>query len=457
MKVNDAFDIFQKKIDADPYHVFKARHRINIFADALMTLDDVTEVLPSGSLARSTQLHPIHDVDLIAVFSKDAHPDWGEEGDSAHEALKYTQERIQELLGDWGSLTRNVVGQTLLRNHVVKCFLEPRFLAEDGGFSGWFAVEVMPALRDERDGVLLIPEQKNRRWQRADPEWLIAEVKRCQQRWSYFIQMIRVIKFWSVHVEAGIKSLAIEVLALDCLRNLPTDQLSRSAALLRFFTAAAPAAMMPIEDPAGHCGKIQPDLDRVKVSSLLAEAADMAAEAVVWEQDGDHHRAICCWRTIFGPKYPLPPGGCPGLDEGGDGGTESGPEPGGGGSGPPDAGGGGGGGGPSRGGPAGGGPGGGGASGGGGSGWEGAALGGGLGGRPFRGRFGESRGRFRLKSPGAAHRRIVSCPSGQGRAARTGMSSRTAGNGDVLVARRPTQAGQRTGRDARGGPRPLLA
>ena len=286
MHTDDAFDIFQGKVDADAYHVLKARHRRNIFGDALKTLEDVTEALPSGSLARGTQLDPIHDVDLIAVFDKTAHPDWGEEGDSAGEALSYTQERVRALLGDWSSLTRHVVGQTLLRNHVVKCFLEPRFLAEDKGFSGWFAVEVMPALRDQQDGVLLIPERKNDRWQKADPEWLIAEVRRRQQRWDYFVRMIRVIKFWSVHVDAGIKSLAAEVLALRCLPDLPTNELSRSVALLRFFTAAAPAVMLPIRDPAGYCGEIQPDLDRAKVSGLLREAADIAADAVAWEQTG---------------------------------------------------------------------------------------------------------------------------------------------------------------------------
>lgn len=204
----------------------------------------------------------------------------------------------------------------MLRNHVVKCFLEPRFLAEDEGFSGWFAVEVMPALRDQQDGVLLIPERKNDRWQKADPEWLIAAVRHRQQRWDYFVRMIRAIKFWSVHVDAGIKSLAAEVLALRCLPDLPADELSRSVALLRFFTAAAPAVMLPIRDPAGYCGEIQPDLDRAKASGLLREAADIAAEAVAWEQQDKHHKAICCWRMIFGPEFPVPPGGCPGLGDG---------------------------------------------------------------------------------------------------------------------------------------------
>ena len=207
------------------------------------------------------------------------------------------------------------MGETLLRNHVVKCFLEPRFLAEDKGFSGWFAVEVMPVLRDPRDGVLLIPERRSQRWQKADPEWLIAEVARRQNQWHYLIRTLRLLKFWSIHVKTGMKSLAVEVLALECLPDPAPGELSRSEALLRFFTAASAAVMLPIKDPAGYCGKIQLDLNRVKISALLSEAADIAADAVAWERLGEHHKAICCWRMIFGPRFPVPPGGCPGQTD----------------------------------------------------------------------------------------------------------------------------------------------
>jgi len=315
MHPDDAFDEFQDKVNADALHVWKARHRRNIFADAFEPLEDVTDVIPSGSLARRTQLDPIHDVDLIMVFDRAAHPDWGEDGDSAEAALRYARKRVRALLGDQSSLTRHVVGTTLLRNHVVKCFLDPRFLAEDKGFRGMFAVEVMPALRE--GSALLLPERRRHRWQKADPEWLISEVRRRQERWEYFVRMIRVIKFWTRHVDAGIKPLAVEVLALKCLPDLSAPGLSRSVALLRFFTAATVAVMLPITDPAGYCGEIQPDLKRTEVSDLLREAADIAAIAVAWEKQREYHKAICSWRMIFGPDFPMPPGGCPNLGGGG--------------------------------------------------------------------------------------------------------------------------------------------
>lgn len=315
MLVDEAFDIFQKKVDADSWYVRKARHRRDLFGTAFKRLDDVIDVIPSGSLARGTQLNPINDVDLIVTFDSATHADWGEDGESAGAALNYIQEKVRLLLGSEASPLRSVVGQMLPRNHVVKCFLDPRFLAEDQDFSGFFAVEVMPALRKD-DGALLVPERKKNHWQTVDPEFLIAKVRLRQDQWDYFVQMVRVIKFWMHYVEAGAKSLTAEVLALNCL-PAPIVSLSRSVALLRFFTAAAPAVMEPITDPAGHCGEIQPDLDRYRLHGLLKEASTVAANAVTWEEDGEHHKAICCWKAIFGGAFPLPPGGCPGLADGG--------------------------------------------------------------------------------------------------------------------------------------------
>lgn len=317
MLVDEAFDIFQTKVDADSWHVRKARHRRDLFDTAFKRLDDVIEVIPSGSLARGTQLDPINDVDLIVIFDSAAHTDWGEDGESAGAALNYVQDQVRLLVGSEASPLRNVVGQTLPRNHVVKCFLDPRFLAEEKDFSGFFAVEIMPALRKD-DGALLVPERKKKHWQTVDPEFLIARVRRRQGQWQYFVQMIRVVKFWMRHVGADAKSLTAEVLALNCLPE-PNAMagLSRSVALLRFFTAAAPAAMEPINDPAGHCGEIQPNLNRYRLHGLLKEASAIAANAVAWEQDGEHHKAICCWKAIFGEAFPLPPGGCPGLGDDG--------------------------------------------------------------------------------------------------------------------------------------------
>ena len=69
--------------------------------------------------------------------------------------------------------------------------------------------------------------------------------------------------------------------------------------------------MSGVYDPAGWCGEIQPALDRAAARAALLEAADVAARAVDAGQRGDNDTAVCLWRSVFGPDFPEPPGGCP--------------------------------------------------------------------------------------------------------------------------------------------------
>ena len=75
MGLNDAFDKLQGTADADPEQVKEARRRRDLFRNAFKKEADVVEVVPSGSLARSTQREPINDVDVIIVFKASEHPD----------------------------------------------------------------------------------------------------------------------------------------------------------------------------------------------------------------------------------------------------------------------------------------------------------------------------------------------------------------------------------------------
>ena len=67
MGIYDAFDQYQKTIDADPAQVSLARERRDAFVAALQKADDVKEIVKSGSLERRTQLQPIHDVRAVVV------------------------------------------------------------------------------------------------------------------------------------------------------------------------------------------------------------------------------------------------------------------------------------------------------------------------------------------------------------------------------------------------------
>lgn len=298
MDINNAFDDLQTEVNAPPVAVQKARQRRNLFIDAFDGDEGVVERLPSGSLARGSQKDPIHDVDVIIVYDEDAFPEWGKPGASAEDALRHVQGRVTALLGETDGSFAKEVRRAEVRNHSVKCWLD------DPNAKGAFTVDVAPALRREEE-LLSIPERLSREWINTAPEYLIRIVKEKHADWNKFVGLIRVVKRWGSDQPTEMKSLLLEVLALDHLKE---DE--RPKALAKFFTAGTTAVRLPVLDPAGVCGEIQPDLDRSAAADDFSRAAEAAWRAVEAEARGDTNRAACLWRVVFGPIFPEPPGGC---------------------------------------------------------------------------------------------------------------------------------------------------
>lgn len=303
MDLDNAFNDLQSVADANPDQVTEARERRQTFKDAFKTKGEVIEVFGSGSLARSTQRDPINDVDLVVVFDPEEHPDWAKEGSSAGDALEHTQGLVRTLLGTSEGTFDQIVRRADPRNHAVKCFLG------DPDDPDGFTVDVMPALRHE--GHLLVPEKANRKWIETDPEYMIHEVADRQKEWGQFRNLVRVVKMWSEDRNAGMKSLTVEVLALKCLHQ----ESSRGRALQRFFSAAELAIDRPIEDPAGLCDEIQPDLDVGKAKEKISAAATDAWKAIDAQDCGETDRAACLWRRVFGDAFPEPDDGCADPEE----------------------------------------------------------------------------------------------------------------------------------------------
>ncbi len=126
MSVESAFDTYQTTVNANPDHVTEARRRRDLFKTAFAGEADVEEVRVSGSLARGTQKHPIHDVDTVIVFKASSHPDWGQPGGSAEDALNHVQTRVRELLSTNGTHAAGEVRRSTWRNHAVKCFMDDK-------------------------------------------------------------------------------------------------------------------------------------------------------------------------------------------------------------------------------------------------------------------------------------------------------------------------------------------
>lgn len=296
MTVLESFDALQQEINADVKVVQVARQRRDTFKAALSTAPDVNIVWGSGSLARSTQLQPVHDVDLVVEFDASQHPEWGENGGSAADAIERCRDLVNERLsvenGTHAKLVRQV--NTANRNRAAKCFIDPP------GAENAFTVDVMPALR-RSDGIL-IPFKSENRWTLADPEYLIDLVAARQHDWAHFRSLVRVLKYWARQHRADtgrVKSLVMEVLALDCL-----SVGNRPEALRNFFLEASNHSLR-VEDPAGLSGPIQPDLNIAGLRRALEDSAIAATAAVQAVSNNDQPAATKHWKTIFGDAFPL--------------------------------------------------------------------------------------------------------------------------------------------------------
>lgn len=299
MDIESGFDDYQQVVDADPNLVKVARDRAMTFTEAFEAEADVEAAWLSGSLRRSTQLDPVHDVDMVIEYSAPDHPTWGNPGTSAAEAIEHARDRAKDLLGNPGGSVDELIrrADAAGKNRAVKCFID------DPDDPDAFTVDVMPVLR-QSDDTLLIPDAHRSGWIIADPEHLIDLVQTRQDAWSYYRPMVRVLKHWRLDVSGDVKinSLVMEVLALECLPS----GLARPDALARFFTAAATRVNQPIEDPAGHCGPIQPDLDVTALRTALEEDAALAHAAQVAERRGNTDEALRLWRKVLGTDFPAP-------------------------------------------------------------------------------------------------------------------------------------------------------
>jgi hypothetical protein len=307
MESDDGFEAFGKAIKSDPFGVLLAKWRRDAFIEKLEKLPDVVEVIPSGSLARGTQIGPVHDVDLILVFDPFKHGDYGSGAQSAQGALEHLQkglvEQLHPLTGEEG-----LVNDTKLGTHVVKCYSDvPRPFA--GVIPSAPPVDVMPAVREGFH--LKIPE-RGKGWIATDPEKLIRQVEQRQREWKYFTEVAGMVKAWAEHNHLGLRNLAIDMMVLKyCPRPQLFETLSCGEALARFFKAAR-ADIGPRIIPPGWLSKIDSSINYVKLSGALGHAAELSRQAMDAEHEwknrfhatGEVIHPDKFWRDLFGSKYP---------------------------------------------------------------------------------------------------------------------------------------------------------
>ncbi|MEJ7791980.1 MAG: hypothetical protein WKF65_08425 [Gaiellaceae bacterium] len=304
MDLEQAFDDLQATVDAHPALVDEARNRRNKIAAAFKKGSDVGETVYIGSIARATQIEPIRDVDLVVVYDRADHPDWGNEGSSAEEALEETRGRVVAYFGSDGTVDKGFVRLARADNHAVKCFLD------DPDDPDAFTVDAVPALRTD-GGILRITEKDSRKWIETDPEYLTRRGQERHDEWRQYRRLVRVLKRWNADHERTMVPLLIEVMAIE---HLPIGE--RPRAVQAFFAAAVPAVSAAVTDPAG-ISPIQPDLDVAAAREQLEAAADASWRAVTAADRSDTDLAACYWREVFGDIFPAPSGGCDRFNLGG--------------------------------------------------------------------------------------------------------------------------------------------
>ena len=300
------FDNFAYEIETDPLMVLLARWRRRVVIDVLKGRPNVVEVIPFGNLARGTHLGLIHHVDLIVVFDESTHPDWRGAG-SARAALEHLQAAIRETLQAGPERPFGLIHDTELRNHVVKCDLDPSLGPLSAVIPDAPPVDVMPTLRN--GSFLRVPERVGDHWIDVDPERLMRMVAARQRAWFNFDEVVRMIKGWADYHGLNMRSLAAEVLVLQYLpRPGLFEIMSCSDAVARLFEAASRVGITRLADPAGRRGEIDPRMNYALLRKALARSAELARRAVdaeqAWKnrhqaQGGLTHPSMF-WREIFG-------------------------------------------------------------------------------------------------------------------------------------------------------------
>ena len=317
MESDDGFRSFSKAIKSDPLDVRLAKWRRDAFIGKLNRLPDVVEVIESGSLARGTQIGPVHDVDLIVVFDSSCYPDYGikDKSESAREsaqtAMTYLETELGHQLHPWLGAREGMLKETEQRTHVVTCYADWAVVLADI-IPMAPPVDVMPAVREGSH--LLVPE-RGTGWIDVDPEWLIRQVAQRQREWKYFTEVVGMVKAWAEHEKLGMKNLAVEIMVLRyCPRPGFFETLSCGEAVARFFDAAYKAHIRSLKDPAGRSGEIDPKTGYSKLRTALENAAGLAQKAMdaehAWKnrrhavKDVTHPDEI--WRELFGSDFPRP-------------------------------------------------------------------------------------------------------------------------------------------------------
>lgn len=240
----------------------------------------VARVRMIGSAARGTDIRPMHDVDVMAVFRNKS---------DIFEKYRYDSQafinRIRSTLSAKTQIARvGTRGQAvrLFYNDNLQVDIAPVFEWSGGGF----------ALPSGPGG-----------WITTDP---IAQAMWADQRQAAlggrYKRRVRLLKRWNDVHSKRLESYHLEVMVGNIFTSMSKD--SRNG-LWRFFEWAP--GSLNVQDPAGHSGDLAEGmtwLQRIAILDSFSSSKERARKANQAEVKGNHREAIRLWRIVLGDEFP---------------------------------------------------------------------------------------------------------------------------------------------------------
>jgi len=287
--VSDSFQEFIKRYEPTPWQKEKISQHHSYIRKVIKKKFIVSEDFLVGSYIKKTQIKPPTDVDLMIVLSD----------------YFLSPTRIS-------SPKRLLLGfNNFLKQTYPYSTLKPDGQAIVIKFSDGINMDVVPAFKGIKSGYV-IPNLKTNTWVRTDPKVyneLLSNVNKALD--GKLIPIIKMIKCWNLVRGKALKSLHIEILALNCFYDRFENKIfpfkNYQEGLAIFFNKAEEIIKEFSYEPVigDIVDQYLPTRERLKVSSLFKVHHKKIMRALGYESTGVHQKARLIWRNLFRQYFPV--------------------------------------------------------------------------------------------------------------------------------------------------------
>lgn len=281
LSIPRAFDAFARAILPDA----KRRERADNVQRHLRSqlghhLPGLRETFITGSIARSTAIAPIGDVDVFVVLDPSVHP----RSTPPKATLRTLQRALQKALGSSATVrlqTRSV--RVIHGTHDIP-------------------LDLVPAIPDPQGGHA-IPDRDRDAWIVTDPRLHKTRLDEADRHaGSKLRPLIRMARAARAQGFPKLGSYHLEAMA--CRVMLPAPR-SFDVGIRDLLAGLAEQVIQRIPDPSGRGPAIHLDLDaRTDLQRRLRDAHATAERAIAHAAAGRLPEAHAQWRHLFGPRWP---------------------------------------------------------------------------------------------------------------------------------------------------------